>query len=226
MSFGLLNQKGGVDKTTLALHLAGAWASNGKRIVVVDTDPKGFELDWSDQRAREASPWLFGVLDLARDTLAPWGARDRARRRSRPDRRTSAGGNRDALGIARCRSHRDPRAAISVRRLGLGRDTPAAPGGAAIPPAAHCPVRAQSLQPPHRHCPRGGGSAGHHEPSIAARVGQRAFADATRTSRQVCQMPQGELAMREVAVLAEDRTDRALKPGDFQTGLRRAAKRS
>jgi chromosome partitioning protein len=43
-----LNHKGGVGKTTLALHVAGAWAAQGKRIVVVDTDSQGSALDWSE----------------------------------------------------------------------------------------------------------------------------------------------------------------------------------
>jgi chromosome partitioning protein len=65
----LLNQKGGVGKTTLALHLAGQWAGRGKRVVVIDADPRGSALDWSEQRAKEALPRLFGILGLARDTL-------------------------------------------------------------------------------------------------------------------------------------------------------------
>ena len=40
-----LNQKGGVGKTTLALHLAGAWAAAGRRVCVVDADPQGSALD-------------------------------------------------------------------------------------------------------------------------------------------------------------------------------------
>jgi chromosome partitioning protein len=75
----LLNQKGGVGKTTLALHLAGHWASQGKRVIVVDADPQGSALDWSEQRAREGLLRLFGVIGLARDTLhreAPELARD------------------------------------------------------------------------------------------------------------------------------------------------------
>ena len=69
MIVAFLNHKGGVGKTTLALHVAGAWAAQGKRIVVVDTDSQGSALDWSEQRAKEGLTPLFDVLGLARDTL-------------------------------------------------------------------------------------------------------------------------------------------------------------
>ena len=79
MIIALLNQKGGVGKTTLALHIAGELASRGNRVTLVDADPQGSSLDWSQQRAREGLPRLFGTIGLARDTLhreAPELARD------------------------------------------------------------------------------------------------------------------------------------------------------
>lgn len=69
MIVALLNQKGGVGKTTLALHLAGEWAGRGKRLTLIDADPQGSALDWSQARGRDGAPRLFGVVGLARDTL-------------------------------------------------------------------------------------------------------------------------------------------------------------
>ena len=38
MIVAFLNQKGGVGKTTLALHLAGEWARHGQRITLIESD--------------------------------------------------------------------------------------------------------------------------------------------------------------------------------------------
>ncbi|MFG1307178.1 ParA family partition ATPase [Xanthobacter autotrophicus] len=79
MIVALLNQKGGVGKTTLALHIAGELAAHGRRVTVIDADPQGSALDWSQQRSHEGLPRRFGIVGLARDTLhreAPELAKD------------------------------------------------------------------------------------------------------------------------------------------------------
>jgi chromosome partitioning protein len=57
----LLNQKGGVGKTTLSVHLATALAQRGSRVLLVDADPQHSALDW--QEARQAEP-LIPVVGL------------------------------------------------------------------------------------------------------------------------------------------------------------------
>jgi chromosome partitioning protein len=63
----LLNQKGGVGKTTLALNLAGAFALAGDSVLYVDADPQATALDWSAIRG-ETAP-LFNLVAMPRNTL-------------------------------------------------------------------------------------------------------------------------------------------------------------
>lgn len=69
MIIALLNQKGGVGKTTLAINLAGAWAAQGRQVTVVDADPQASALDWAQARNHAGLPRAFGMLGLPRDTL-------------------------------------------------------------------------------------------------------------------------------------------------------------
>lgn len=69
MIVALLNQKGGVGKTTLATHIAGELALRGQQVILLDADPQGSSLDWTQRRSQQGLPRLFGAVGLARETL-------------------------------------------------------------------------------------------------------------------------------------------------------------
>jgi len=206
MIVALLNQKGGVGKTTLALHLAGAWARQGCRVTVIDADPQGSALDWSEQRAKEGGPRLFGVLGLARDTL-----------------------HREAPEIARGVDHvvidGPPRIAGLMRSALLAADlvlVPAQPSpfdGWASGEMLNLIRDARIFRPElvarfvlNRCAARtiiaretGDALAEHDPPVLAARIGQRvAFADAARTGRLVFEVDSGGWAAREITALCAE----------------------
>jgi chromosome partitioning protein len=206
MIVAFVNQKGGVGKTTLALHVAGAWATRGRRVVVIDADPQGSALDWSEQRAREGLPRLFGVLGLDRDTLhieAPEIARD----------------VNHVVIDASCRSAALMRSAILAADLALVPAQPSPFDGWASAEMLRLLQEARTFRPRliarfvlNRCSARTVSTrdtaqalANHEPPAVASRVGQRVvFADAARTGRLVSEVPRSERAAREITALAAE----------------------
>lgn len=206
MIVALINQKGGVGKTTLALHLAGEWAAKGKRALVVDADPQGSALDWSEQRAREGLPRLFGVVGLARDVL----------HRELPE---------IARGYDRVVIDGPPRVAAIARSALLGADlivipaTPSPFDGWASAEMLRLLDEARVFRPElqarmllNRCAARtviaretAEALADHDPPLLASRVGQRiAFADTARSGRLVSETPAGLIAADEIAAVVAE----------------------
>jgi chromosome partitioning protein len=61
----VLNQKGGVGKTTIAVHLARSYQLSGHEVMLVDSDPQGSARDWA--AANSVQP--LTVVGLDRPTL-------------------------------------------------------------------------------------------------------------------------------------------------------------
>ena len=66
MIISVLNQKGGVGKTTLAIHISHALVLKGYSVLLVDADPQGSARDWAAARSDKPP---FPVVGLDRPTI-------------------------------------------------------------------------------------------------------------------------------------------------------------
>jgi len=66
MVISLINQKGGVGKTTTAINLASALSSKNNKVLMVDADPQGSVLQWQAAGANRE----FDVVQLSRSELS------------------------------------------------------------------------------------------------------------------------------------------------------------
>jgi chromosome partitioning protein len=60
LTIALISQKGGVGKTTLAIHLATAFETEGRQTLLVDLDPQTSAAEWKDARQAER-PYVMAV---------------------------------------------------------------------------------------------------------------------------------------------------------------------
>ncbi len=206
MIVALLNQKGGVGKTTLALHLAGAWARQGRRVLLIDADPQGSSLDWSEQRASQGHSRLIGVLGLARETL---------HRELPPMARNVddivVDGPPRVTGIAR--------SALLTADVVIVPATPSPLDGWASGEMLRLIEEARVFHPEIvtrfvlNRCPArtvitretAALLADHEPPPLASRIGQRvAFAQAASTGGLACELEPYGPAAREIAALAAE----------------------
>ena len=71
-TIAVMNQKGGVGKTTLAINLAAAAHMAGLRPLVIDLDEQASAFKWYQER--EADSALAGLVVMRSGKLSKWDA--------------------------------------------------------------------------------------------------------------------------------------------------------
>lgn len=66
MIIAILNQKGGVGKTTLSVHMASTLALAGNKVLLIDADVQRSALDWA--ASREKNP-IFTVVGIPKNNI-------------------------------------------------------------------------------------------------------------------------------------------------------------
>jgi chromosome partitioning protein len=69
MILSLVNQKGGVGKTTIAVNVSGALAQNGQKTLLIDADPQGSVLQWQSIAANQSFEVLHHPHPISRGDL-------------------------------------------------------------------------------------------------------------------------------------------------------------
>jgi chromosome partitioning protein len=162
----IISQKGGVGKTTLALHLAVAAERDGKTTVIIDLDPQASAATWKDLRADETpvvQPAQVNRLGVILEEAKKQGAAFAVIDTSPNSESASLAAARSAdLVLIPCRPHLLPRGA-------LGSEAEAA---ISIYDAPIAPVHL-SMRAAYYHCLVNGQVAQEYEPT--GKAGEEAF---------------------------------------------------
>jgi chromosome partitioning protein len=62
----ILNQKGGVGKTTLSVHIASTLALGGYSVLLIDADTQRSAMDWADSREKDP---IFSVVGISTPSI-------------------------------------------------------------------------------------------------------------------------------------------------------------